>query len=53
MTMNYLDYTDDSGMYMLTKGQKARISALFLTGGARATLGVPFFKFLNAKLPSC
>jgi Pregnancy-associated plasma protein-A len=37
MYMNYMDYTDDAAMYMFTNGQKARISALFVTGGIRAS----------------
>ncbi|MCL9809456.1 zinc metalloprotease [Flavobacterium luminosum] len=35
MTMNYMDYTDDAGMYMFSAGQKARIDAIFVSGGAR------------------
>lgn len=36
MTMNYMDYTDDRGMYMFTNGQKSRIASLFVSGGVRA-----------------
>jgi hypothetical protein len=36
MTMNYMDYTDDRGMYMFTNGQKTRIAALFVSGGVRS-----------------
>ncbi len=37
MYMNYMDYTDDRGMYMFSVGQKARMDAIFLVGGARAS----------------
>ncbi|WP_298308403.1 zinc metalloprotease [Flavobacterium sp.] len=37
MTMNYMDYTDDRGMYMFSLGQKARMDAIFAVGGVRAS----------------
>lgn len=37
MYMNYMDYTDDRGMYMFSNGQKSRISAVFVAGGSRAS----------------
>jgi hypothetical protein len=40
MTMNYMDYTDDRGMYMFSNGQKTRMDAIFVTGGARAGFGI-------------
>ncbi|OXA80311.1 Pregnancy-associated plasma protein-A [Flavobacterium aquidurense] len=39
MTMNYMDYTDDNGMYMFSLGQKSRMAAIFVSGGARASFG--------------
>lgn len=40
MTMNYMDYTDDNGMYMFTSGQKSRMAAIFTSGGPRAAFGI-------------
>ena len=40
MTMNYMDYTDDNGMYMFSNGQKSRMAAVFLSGGPRAAFGI-------------
>lgn len=40
MTMNYMDYTDDRGMCMFTNGQKSRMTALFVSGGARSAFGI-------------
>ena len=37
MYMNYMDYTDDRGMYMFSLGQKTRMDAVFLAGGSRAS----------------
>jgi hypothetical protein len=40
MTMNYMDYTDDRGMFMFTNGQKSRMAALFVSGGSRSGFGI-------------
>ncbi|MGH2665634.1 zinc metalloprotease [Flavobacterium sp.] len=37
MYMNYMDYTDDRGMYMFSNGQKTRMNAIFAVGGSRAS----------------
>lgn len=37
MYMNYMDYTDDRGMYMFSLGQKSRMDAIFAVGGSRAS----------------
>lgn len=41
MTMNYMDYTDDRGMYMFSEGQKSRMLATFAAGGARNSFAQP------------
>ncbi len=38
MVQNYMDYSDDACMNLFTSGQKARMRALFDTGGFRASL---------------
>lgn len=38
MFMNYMDYTDDACMNMLSTGQKSRMRALFDAAGARVSL---------------
>lgn len=38
MVQNYMDYSDDACMNLLTTGQKNRMRALFEPGGARASL---------------
>ena len=41
MTMNYMDYTDDAGMYMFSNGQKSRMLAIFSSGGSRFSFAQP------------
>ena len=38
MYMNYMDFTSDQCMNLFTKGQKARMHALFASGGGRSGL---------------
>lgn len=38
MYMNYMDYSNDACMYMFSTGQKSRMQALFISGGAKASL---------------
>lgn len=37
MYMNYMDYTDDRGMYMFSLAQSSRMNAIFQSGGSRAS----------------
>ena len=37
MYMNYMDYTDDRGMYMFSIAQASRMNAVFAVGGSRAS----------------
>ena len=41
VTMNYMDYTDDAGMYMFSNGQKSRMLAIFASGGSRFSFAQP------------
>jgi Pregnancy-associated plasma protein-A len=41
MTMNYMDYTDDAGMYMFSNDQKSRMLAIFSVGGPRNSFAQP------------
>ncbi|MCX6316827.1 MAG: M43 family zinc metalloprotease [Bacteroidetes bacterium] len=55
MYMNYMDLTNDACINMFTKGQKARMLALFDPGGARSTLlsskGLNMPLFMDIPLP--
>jgi hypothetical protein len=41
MTMNYMDYCNDVCLYMFTIGQKQKMQALFVPGGARNSFAQP------------
>ena len=41
MTMNYMDYTDDAGMYMFSNGQKSRMLAIFASESSRFSFAQP------------
>jgi Pregnancy-associated plasma protein-A len=41
MFMNYMDYTDDAGMYMFSAGQKTLMNATFAVGGGRNSFAQP------------
>lgn len=36
--MNFMDLTDDAAMHLFTKGQRQRMRALFVSGGARYSI---------------
>lgn len=38
MFMNFMDYSDDASLLMFSEGQKARVLALFASGGYRSSL---------------
>lgn len=38
MTMNYMDYSDDSCMFMFSNGQKQRLRTIFMSGGPRESM---------------
>jgi len=59
MYMNFMDLTDDAGMFMFTQGQCKRMRALFNVGGARreilssnALTGVAITKPVETVLPT-
>jgi hypothetical protein len=37
-----MDYTDDRGMFMFSNGQKSRMGAIFLSGGASIIRNIIF-----------
>lgn len=63
MFMNYMDYSDDTALYMFTLGQNVRIQANFAAGGGHASIlnslgcvspgGGPYANFTADKLNIC
>jgi hypothetical protein len=48
----YMDYTDDRGMFMFSWSKKQN-GTIFLSGGSRASPSIKLFKFIkNHKLAS-
>jgi hypothetical protein len=40
MTMNYMDYTDDRGMFMFSNGKNQEWEPIFLSGGAESIIRI-------------
>ncbi|RAJ17961.1 immunoglobulin-like domain-containing protein [Olleya aquimaris] len=53
MVQNYMDYSDDSCMNLYTQGQKARMRAVLLPGGVRASLGASTKCDGGGSTPTC
>ncbi len=53
MVQNYMDYSDDACMNLYTQGQKNRMRAILLPGGARASLGASTKCDGGGNTPTC
>jgi hypothetical protein len=51
--MNYMDYTDDRGHVYVYWRTKARMDAIFVSGGARAALESKLSLIKNTKPATC